>query len=390
MRNKFLFIMMFFVLCLTACSEDQKPHERLQGTWDIDDKASWEYQRPGEPYAPTFAELQHDVSLQFDSREQTCLALNAFGNHLLRYRVLSEEQDKITLVIGENTFLFECKTDGRLLFCPSGNGVANCLILTKESQTQAERITKAESRRGELVQNYTHTVVSRAGLALQSLLESGLGIARSDMFSIYVTEAGLEASKADEMKDFIFTMLRDSVGRSNSAYAFIYSTSATGLLLSTSTSEHLSDWQLKNINDAHKSGEPILVSTMQGGEPLFFEYYIPVFPPKWQGVEQGAVGVMVFARSGRDVFDSALNFNASAPQGALYLIQHSGQKYQIIGGAQGPQEVEIINFNERGELPFARRKSFIGEEEVCSQASPGPAANSWILFETSCISASEQ
>ena len=102
---------------------------------------------------------------------------------------------------------------------------------------------------------------------------------------------------------------------------------------------------------------------------------------------KGPVGVLVLARPMLSILGEALKLDFQVPQGNIYLIQFTGQYYQIIGGGGILREIQTIDFNDSYELPFARRNSMASDGEACSQASLGPAANSWILYETSCITA---
>ncbi|MDL2313507.1 hypothetical protein LJC36_00835, partial [Desulfovibrio sp. OttesenSCG-928-C14] len=397
-------------------------HERLAGIWDVDDKASWEYQRPGEAYAPTAAELQRDISLQFDIQEQTCRALNAFGSHLLRYRVVAEEKDKATLVIGENTFIFEFKTDGRLLLCPPTGGVANCLILTRgsgsaeadrqakvesrtaessiiQAQAAAQRMAEVESRLAAIVKRHTQNVASRTEQFLvQVLVAPGERVAGADMFRLYVAEIDtLEggqskeaAQPTEDVRGLMNTMLREVVGYNNVRYARIYTSKGTMFLSSDMNVPQLSALQRKLILNAVATGEPGPIALISNGDELLFELYLPILRP-YTTDEKDVAGVLAIARPMFPLPDECFRPDMPIPEGNLYFIQYTGDNYyQVIDPKGVKAKMRALEINDAGEMPFARRESQVGGGEVCSQASHGPVTNSWVLFETSCISPSKK
>lgn len=392
MQNKTVVsIVLALFMFLFACSSEKTPHERLQGIWDIDDKASWEYQKPGEPYALTIAELQRDISLQFDTKEQVCRVLNVFGNYSFRYRVISEEKDKIALVIGKNTFVFEFQSDDRILFCPLGGGVVDCRILVKgNTSTEADRQAKAESRLATIIKRHTQNVASRTEqFIIRALLDPGERIADADIFRAYATE--FDAFKKGKSKDagrsakdsatFMTTMLRDIVQNSSLQYARVYTSNGTMCLSSDINAPQPSAMQHKFILNAAKTGNPGPIALIANDNKLLFELYLPIYRPFVNDGKE-IVGVLALARPMYPFPDECFTADVSIPEGSLYFIRYTGQNYQIIGTKGVKAEVQELDLTDDGEMPFARRKSLMGDSEVYSQASHGPATNSWVLLET--------
>lgn len=385
-------------ISLFACSGEKPPHERLAGTWDVDDKASWEYQRPGVAYEPSIAELERDISLQFDTKEQTCRVLDAFGNHLLRYRVAAEEKDKATLSIGENTFIFEFKTDDRLLLCPPGSGVENCLILARGSasaEAEAARMVKAELRLAEIVKRHTQSVASRTEqFLINTFLASGGPVINSDVFRFYVSEMDAlggeksgESLPADENTSMMTALLRDVVQNGNMQYARIYTRNGIACLASDANLPSISAMQNKFIMNVVSTGNHGPIALISSGNELLFELYLPLLHPLAK-TEKDIAGVLTLARSIYPLPDGCLIPDVSISGGSLYFIRYTGKNYQIIGTQSVKAEVQALELNDAGEMPFARRNSLVGDKEVCSQASHGPATNSWVLVETNCASPS--
>ncbi|CAK7015055.1 MAG: hypothetical protein DELT_02224 [Desulfovibrio sp.] len=382
---------------LFACSGEKSPHERLAGVWDRDDKASWEYQKPGVPYESTIAELRSDISLHFDIKEQTCLALNAFGGHLFRYRVVTEEKDRVTLVIGENTFAFEFKTDGRMLLYLPDDGVESSSVLTRgETSVEAEagRMAKAESRLAAIVKMHTENVVSRTKqFLIGALLDPGVRVTDADMFRLYAAEIDAfekGQSKATEqppegIEAFMNAMLRDVVLDSNVRYANIYTSKGTLCLSSEVNASQPSAMQREYILNAAKTGKSGPIALVSSGDERLFELYLPFLKPVANG-EKDVVGVLAIARPMFPLPEKCLTPDVSIPDGNLYFIRFAGQNFEVIGGSGFKVEIQALDLNDAGEIPFARRESFAGNGMVCSQASHGPVANSWVLFETSCPS----
>lgn len=379
----------------TSCGNDTF-QSRIAGIWDIDEKASWEFQKPGDAYVQSSVELWHDVSLRFDTKEQTCLVRSAFGSDIFRYRIVFEENNKATVSVGEKSFVFEFRSNDEILLCPSDRDIAACLILTKENTSanaEAARIAKAEHRRAEIIKMYTQTVASRARELLAFDFKSGSG--PIDMIELYTAQMDAVDNKKIDAADedtkevglFLETTFGDTVADNRASYGRVYTSRGTPLL-SSGYEFPLSGAQMEEINRVAKTGETgQIIAVAQDNTKLFFEFSGPIFPPAWSGSALDPVGVLVLARPILSVLNDAIKFDFRVPQGNIFLIRFTGQSYQIIGGGGILHELQDIDFDDSYELPFARRNSMVGGGEVCSQASPGPAANSWILYETSCITA---
>ena len=372
--------------------------KRLAGVWDIDDKASWEFQNPGETYAPSTIELWRNISLRFDTKEQTCFVQTALGNELIRYRVLAEDANKATLSIGERSFVFEFQTKSKVLFYPSGSGIVGCLIMSKgnsSAESESKRAAKAEHRFAEIVKLYTRTVASRAQNILTedfSRLEQQL--ATHEGLKMFITEVDAHEEKKAEGKEqtpegldsWLESLLRDTITYSNISYCRVYASNGT-LFLSSDVASKLPAVQLDYIKHVARTEKAGSIVTVEGENGVFFMCHLPLSPPEWNTGRKSTIGVLELASHAQNVLFEALKFNFQAPQGEVYLIQFTGQRYKIIGSDGILREHQSIDLNDSAELPFAKRSSLVNNGEVCSQASHGPSINSWILFETNCISA---
>lgn len=369
--------------------------KQLAGVWDIDDEASWAFQNPGETYAPNSMELWRDISLRFDTKEQTCFVQTAFGNELIRYRVLAEDKNKVTLSIGERSFVFEFQTKSKLLFYPSGSGIAGCLIMTKgntSAESESRRAAKAERRFAEIIKLYTRTVASRAqNILVENFLRLEQQLTTHDSLQVFIAEVDAHEEKKVEGKEqadpWLESVLRDAIAYSKIiSYCRVYTSNGTSIL-SSDVASKLPAVQLDYIKHVARTGKAGPIVTVEGEAEIFFVWHLPLSPPEWMTGRKNTIGVLEFARHAQNVLSEALNFNFQAPHGGVYLMLSTGQRYNIIGSDGILREHQNIDLDDSGELPFAKRSSLINNGEVCSQASRGPAANSWILFEASCISA---
>ena len=138
MRNGFapgsavvvIFAAIFPAILITSNAE-YKLEKRLSGAWKVDNKASYEYQKTGETYFPNIVKLSQNISICFDIKEKTCLIQSTLGNELAKYNILSKENEKIALTIGDKSFIFGFMDNDKALLCLSNIKDTDCLVLTK-------------------------------------------------------------------------------------------------------------------------------------------------------------------------------------------------------------------------------------------------------------------
>lgn len=84
-----------FPAILATSNGESRFEKRLEGMWNVDAKASWEYQKTEGTHVSNIVKLWRNTSMCFDRKEKNCLIRTALDDKRIKYQILSKKMVKL-------------------------------------------------------------------------------------------------------------------------------------------------------------------------------------------------------------------------------------------------------------------------------------------------------